>query len=171
MNTEFLYEPQLHRDLQIGDIVACCFPHKVERPNDPKVRPSLVLDIVENAGGRFALLAYGTSQSKKLRGGYLIPVEYDAEIEAASLRAAMVFDGRRRLLVSLRNAAFELRRKDNSPIIGRLKGVSAAQMQNVRARIHANRDIKRDRQAAKMQAVTVEYREKRKLVRAGGVYV
>ena len=82
-----------------------------------------------------------------------------------------MFDGRRRLLISLRNAAFELRRKDNSPIIGRLKGVSAAQMQNVRARIHANRDIKRDRQAAKMQAVTVEYREKRKLVRAGGVYV
>ena len=50
MNTEFLYEPQWHRDLQIGDIVAFCFPHQVEGPNDPKVRPSLVLDIVENAG-------------------------------------------------------------------------------------------------------------------------
>ncbi|WP_299666757.1 hypothetical protein [uncultured Ruegeria sp.] len=47
--------------LKVGDVVAFRFPHETMGEDDPKVRPSLVIDVEEMAGERFAVLAYGTT--------------------------------------------------------------------------------------------------------------
>ncbi|MCV2866969.1 hypothetical protein [Defluviimonas sp. WL0075] len=157
------------RDLKRGDVVAYRFPHLFPGETEPKVRPSLVLDIEEHGGARYALLAYGTSGGARLRPGYLIPVRDAEERARASLDAPTVFDGRRRLMVSLMNAGFDVSHAHGTPVLGALSGGSLDQMNAVRARIHAERDIRRARldEAARRRrpAVPVEYRKGGKLIR------
>lgn len=155
--------------LKRGDVVAYCFPHLYPGENDPKVRPSLVLDVEERGGERYALLAYGTSRGERLRPGYLIPVEDEAELARASLNECTVFDGRRRVLVSLKNASFDVSGALGTPVLGELTGRSLERMNQVRARIHAERDMRRaalaDAARRRRPPVPVEYRKAGKLIR------
>lgn len=136
-------EQQWQQNIKRGDVVAFRFPHLFPGSEEPKIRPSLVLDVVERGGERFALLAYGSASGAKLRPGYLIPVRDPKELEQASLHEPTVFDGRRRLLVSLKNGKFDVCKSKGTPVLGRLTGDAEERMNAVRARIHAERDMRR----------------------------
>ena len=157
-----------HSVLKAGDIVAFRFPHETEGSEAPKVRPTLVLDIEVQGGKRYAVLAYGTSNKKTFprREAYAVDVNDDAEIAAASLCMPTRFHGARRLMVSLENGGFAVHAGKKTALLGQLTGRSLARLHAVRARICAERDIRREalidrrRKIAAPRPVSVEYRGK-----------
>jgi len=157
------------KTLKRGDVVAFRFPHQREGENDPKVRPTLVLDVEDRFGELFAWLAYGTTKGmpKKLRG-YAIKVELEGEVEAASLKEPTWFNSTRRLLVSLNHPGFDVNPASGTAVLGQLTGWSADRMNDVRARIHAERDIRRAqlhrRRRNQPREVTIERRRNGKLL-------
>ena len=54
-----------HATVAPGDIVAFRFPHETDGSESPKVRPTLVIDVVERFGERYAVLAYGTTNPRR----------------------------------------------------------------------------------------------------------
>ncbi len=82
----------------------------------------------------------------------------------AALHRPTRFNAARRVLVSLDHPGFELSSEINTPILGRLTGPASDRMHRVRARIHAERDIRREflgrqrRDAGGLRRVTVERR-------------
>ncbi len=151
-------------DLQTGDVVAFRFPHETDGSNDPKVRPALVLDVQETEVGRFASLAYGTSNPRSRKAAYCVDVRSEKDRVPATLHRPTRFNAARRVLVSLDHPGFELSSEIGTPVLGRLTGPASDRMQGVRARIHAERDIRRDhlgrlrRNAGNRRPVTVERR-------------
>lgn len=143
--TAIVAPTEWHASLKRGDIVAFRFPHLVPGNEDPKIRPSLVLDVITRAGEPYARLAYGTTKPSKLHRGYVIPVRSERELKIASLRQATAFDGNRRMTASLRHGLFDIRKDIGTPILGRLSGASLERMNAVRARIQAEQDILKDR--------------------------
>lgn len=119
-------------DLKPNDIVAFRFPHERESTEDPKVRPTLVLDVLQIGAERHALLAYGTSSARRRGRDLLVPVVSDVELDTASLKAPTQFDGARRILVSLSHSGFSCSRKLNTPVLGQLSGRSADVADTVR---------------------------------------
>ncbi|WP_050602638.1 hypothetical protein [Ruegeria sp. 6PALISEP08] len=152
--------------LHTGDVVAFRFPHETDGPNLPKVRPALVLDVEETDVGRFASLAYGTSNPRSCKAAYCVDVRSEKDRALAALHLPTRFDASRRILVSLDHPGFELHSEKGTPVLGRLSGPANARMHKVRARIHAERDIRRDylgrqrRRAGGRRPVTVERRSK-----------
>lgn len=150
--------------LQTGDVVAFRFPHETDGSNDPKVRPALVLDVEETDVGRFASLAYGTSNPRSRKAAYCVDVRSEKDRASAALHRPTRFNAARRVLVSLDHPGFELSAEIGTPVLGRLTGPASDRMHRVRARIHAERDIRRDflgrqrRNAGSLRPVTVERR-------------
>ncbi|WP_109311361.1 hypothetical protein [Ruegeria sp. AU67] len=87
--------------LHTGDVVAFRFPHETDGPNLPKVRPALVLDVEETDVGRFASLAYGTSNPRSRKAAYCVDVRSEKDRATAALHLPTRFDASRRILVSL----------------------------------------------------------------------
>lgn len=129
-------------DLKPNHIVAFRFPHERKSSVGPKVRPTLVLDVLTIGEERYAVLAYGTSSSRRRSHDLLVPVTCSAELEAASLYAPTKFDGARRILVPLSDAGFSCSRKLNTPVLGHLTGASANRGDTVRRCI---REVSRPR--------------------------
>ncbi len=152
--------------LQTGDVVAFRFPHETDGSNDPKVRPALVLDVEETDVGRFASLAYGTSNPRSRKAAYCVDVRSEKDRAPAALHRPTRFNAARRVLVSLDHPGFELSSEVGTPVLDRLTGPASDRMHRVRARIHAERDIRRDhlgrlrRNAGSRRPVTVERRSK-----------
>ncbi|WP_420325823.1 hypothetical protein [Mameliella sp.] len=151
--------------IRVGDIVAFRFPHETDGDELPKVRPTLVLEVDVICGKRHVTLAYGTTSPRRCRGeAYTIDVYGAEEIAEASLRRPTRFYGARRLRVSCDNSWFGLGRDRGTPKIGRLSGESLERLLAVRARIHAERDIRADRTRQRrtlrrgLRPVTVERR-------------
>ena len=136
--------PDWRSCLRPGDIVVYRFP-VAEGPTSsetPKARPCLVME-VETFGGRpFATIAYGTSARSKANRGYEVPVLRAADHAAAGLHRPTRFVGFRRLLVSLHSEAFVAHGATGSPVIGRLPEGPLNRLDRVRARIHAERDMR-----------------------------
>lgn len=133
--------------LKPGAIVAYRFPHERRAADgeQPKVRPTLALDVIKFGDQPFAMIAYGTSSARGRAPGLLIEVNDPDELEAANLASRTVFDASRRLLVSLHSSGFASPARSDSPVIGQLAGVSAERAALVRRRVH--RRIQRRLQA------------------------
>lgn len=131
--------------LQTGDVVAFRFPHQKDGRNTPKIRPALVLDIEETPVGRFAVLAYGTSNTHPRQAIYCINVHSSEDRRSASLDRPTSFNAARRVKVSLNHSGFDVKPRTGSPILGRLTGAAKERMHRVRARVDAERDIHLDR--------------------------
>ncbi|MBN9675061.1 hypothetical protein [Salipiger bermudensis] len=156
-----------HATVAPGDIVAFRFPHETDEADGselPKVRPTLVIDVVERFGERYAVLAYGTTNPRRFgrREAYAIDVLDEAERDGASLHRQTRFHASRRLMVSLKNSGFDIRRDACTARLGRLSGDSLKRLQQVRARIHAEQDMRRDRNRQRRAArpVVIETRRK-----------
>ncbi|UOA25300.1 hypothetical protein DSM110277_03754 (plasmid) [Sulfitobacter pontiacus] len=119
-------------DLKPNHIVAFRFPHEHKSSVSPKVRPTLVLDVLTIGEERHAVLAYGTSSFRRRSHDLLVPVNCSVELEAASLFAPTKFDGARRILVPLSDAGFSCSCKLSTPILGHLTGRSADRVDIVR---------------------------------------
>jgi hypothetical protein len=141
--------PIWHEELQRGDLVLFRFPvaytDETGEPVTPKVRPCLVLEIHERFGRRTATLAYGTSAKTRANSGYNVVVASEDGIDCAGLDRRTRFVGLRRITVGLDHTGFEFADGTASPIIGRLDAALAERMNAVRARIHAEADIARER--------------------------
>ena len=113
-----------HATVAPGDIVAYRFPHETDGSESPKVRPTLVIDVVERFGERYAVLAYGTTNPRRFgrREAYAIDVLDAIERDGASLHRQTRFHASRRLMVSLRNSGFDIRRDACTARLGRLSG-------------------------------------------------
>lgn len=137
--------------VRVGDIVAFRFPHEDEGGELPKVRPALILDLEERDGQRFAVLAYGTTSPKltKTRAPYAVDVVAVDELATASLNRLTRFHGARRIAVSLNHPWFAVSAKRGTARLGCLSGQSRERLQQVRNRIHAERDIRADRRRAR----------------------
>ncbi len=118
-----------------GDIVAFRFPHERPSSEDPKVRPTLVLDILCLGNESYAVLAYGTSSPRRRARDLLVPVTSMGELDTASLKAPTQFDAARRVVVPLSDSGFSCCRKVGSPVLGRLSGESAERAGVVRRRV------------------------------------
>ncbi len=148
-----------------GDVVIHRFPVQDEEPAEPKDRPCLVIDVLEIAGERYAVLAYGTTSTNRANKGLEIRVSGPAARAAAGLKFPTRFVGARRLMVPLTHSGFVRRRCDDSPVIGRLH--------RVRARLDAERDIAADRRQERRRRwrtrddFVVEHRHPRRARAAG----
>lgn len=136
--------------LRPGDIVLYRFPHAEEDASgSPKSRTCLVLDVEHRNGRRFATLAYGTSATTAANRGEEIRVERPEALAAAGLDRRTRFVGARRVTVSLDHPGFDLNPRFGTPVLGRLDERDMARMNEVRARIHALRDIAAERRRAR----------------------
>ncbi|MFZ3584384.1 hypothetical protein ACOI1H_19805 [Loktanella sp. DJP18] len=113
------------QDVKANDIVAFRFPHERESTEQPKVRPTLVLDVLTIGDERYALLAFGTSSRRRRARALLVHVDCAKELDTASLKAPTLFDGARRILVALSHSGFSYGQTYNTPILGQLSGRSA----------------------------------------------
>ncbi len=128
-----------------GDIVSFHFPLAEEgKAGRPKARPCLVLDIEEQGGLRYALLAYGTTSRRRSNVGYEVHARRRTDYLPAGLNEPTRFVGARRLLVPLTNSGFRISRATGSAVLGRLDGAPLKAMNAVRGRIHAEHDIAAD---------------------------
>ncbi|MCX8225731.1 MAG: hypothetical protein OTI35_06630 [Sulfitobacter sp.] len=123
--------------LQSGNIVAYRFPHQRKGAQQPKVRPALVIDVVEKEGERFAVLAYGTSNPRLRKDAYTVDVEVPDELNQASLHKPTRFHISRRVEVSLEDRAFDLKSSAMTPVLGRLTGRSKCRLNDVNALINS----------------------------------
>lgn len=165
VQTSVLTVTPWHREVRAGDLVAFRFPHETDGTELPKVRPTLVLDVEERYGKRYAVLAYGTTNPRRFvrREPYAIDVMDDGERAEASLRRPTRFHASRRITVSLDNSWFDVSASKGTAVIGRLTGMSLARLHAVRARIEAERDIRKERRRRtrnEARPVTVEVRRK-----------
>ena len=136
--------PDWQARLRPGDIVVYHFPvaEGPTSPEAPKARPCLVMEIETLGGQPWATIAYGTSSRSGANRGYEVPVLRAADHAAAGLHRPTRFVGYRRLLVSLHSEAFVAHGATGSPVIGRLPEGPLNRLDRVRARIHAERDMR-----------------------------
>ncbi|WP_082739157.1 hypothetical protein [Aliiruegeria sabulilitoris] len=161
--------------LAVGDVVSYRFPVSEEDGTaTPKVRPCLVLDVETIAGTTYALLAYGTTSPTRANAGYEIRVRAPKALRPAGLHRPTRFVGARRLLVPLDSAGFVAGGPAGTPMLGHLDGAAFDRMNEVRARIHAERDMAADRRASRRNGrgrsraprpFVVEHRHPRRITR------
>lgn len=150
-------------NLTTGDVVAFTFPDEIDGPDAGNSRPALVLSVVEAAGELFVDLAFGTRQQRSRRLGLAVTVSDRNELNAASLRAATIFDAERRITVSIRNSRFDINRKTGTAVLGRLTGQSARQLGRVNERLESRAEVKSRpnfRRRKEPRPVQVEYRRR-----------
>ncbi|MFZ3585107.1 hypothetical protein ACOI1H_23670 [Loktanella sp. DJP18] len=129
-------------DVSYGDIVYFRFPLSEDGTvSEHEARPCLILDIEVHGGLRYAQLACGAASHRRSGVSQQIHVRRRAEYAPAGLNAPTCFMGARRLLVPLTHAGFVEASVTESPVLGRLDGQPFAQMNAVRGRIHALRDM------------------------------
>jgi hypothetical protein len=136
--------------LKPGHIVTFRFPVR-DCDMPPKVRPCLVLDVIERGGLRFAVLAYGTTSRTNANRGFEIYVPGGLGAKLAGLRKPTRFVGARRATVSLDHPDFVCNR-EGTPILGHLVGTAFDRMNDVRAKIHAFADMREERREQRMKA-------------------
>ncbi|WP_340110607.1 hypothetical protein [Pikeienuella sp. HZG-20] len=136
-----------------GDIVSFQFPlAEKDAQGRPKARPCLILDIEEKGGQRFALIAYGTTSRRRSNTGYEVHVLRRADYIAAGLNEPTRFVGARRALVPLTHSGFAACAATGSAVLGRLDGNAFEAMNAVRGRIHAMRDIAKERRQVRRRS-------------------
>ncbi|AFO92237.1 hypothetical protein D1822_12530 [Phaeobacter inhibens] len=127
-----------------GDVVLFAFPISEDATTpaaSPKLRPCLVLDVFELNGTKFVELAYGTSARTKANTGYEVRVGHTASCHAAGLDRPSRFVCSRRVIVSINHPGFE-GGEERGTLIGRLDPPLVDRMNDVRARLQAEADIK-----------------------------
>jgi hypothetical protein len=130
--------------IERGDVVLVRFPinDDTDAPAEqPKRRPCLVLDVFDLNGTTFVELAYGTSAPTKANRGYEVRVNQTASCHAAGLDRPSRFVCARHIIVSVNHPGFD--GGDNrGTLIGHLDPPLIERMNDVRARIQAEADIK-----------------------------
>jgi len=130
--------------LQSGDIVAFRFPHQWAGGSDaPKVRPALVVDVVEQDGNRSAVLAYGTSNASLKTDANTLDVQVPAEVEHASLKKPTRFHISRRIRVPLNDGGFVVKISIGTPVLGKLSGNSQKRLTDIRTRMCRDKKAER----------------------------
>lgn len=162
--------PAWGNTLQRGDVVLFRFPCAEPGASDAsKRRTCLVLDIEMRAGRRFVELAYGTSADTTANVGQEIHVGEESEMTRAGVRRPTRFVCSRRVIVGLDHPGWDINPHYPSPIVGHLSDRALTQMNTIRARIHALRDIATDRRSARGRPFTVEHRRPKAPARFGKV--
>ncbi|SEP87429.1 type II toxin-antitoxin system PemK/MazF family toxin [Thalassovita taeanensis] len=146
-----------------GDVVLFAFPtnEDAEGPAEqPKRRPCLVLDVFELNGIKFVELAYGTSARTKANTGYEVRVGHTASCHAAGLDRPSRFVCSRRVIVSINHPGFE-GGEERGTLIGRLDAPLVDRMNDVRARLQAEADIKAEARRERREEQARWQREER----------
>lgn len=124
-------------ELRIGDLVLCDLP-PADRPEEAALRrPWLLLDRFTRTGGPCLALAPLQQARLQAQRGYEIVVAMPRDLRSAGLRRRAVFACRRPRIVPVE----EFR----GTRIGRLQGDRLERLNAVRARLDAERDIRRER--------------------------
>jgi hypothetical protein len=149
--------------LSRGDIVRFRFPVKEPCTSGerPKLRPCLVLEIVDFGGTRFITLAYGTSADTKANRGQEVLVTKPASMQAAGLEKPTRFVCARRCHISHDHPGFEVAADIGTPVIGHLDEVLTERMNAVRARLQAEADIAAEAREARRRERETWRREAR----------
>lgn len=154
--------------LQPGDVVLFRFPCAEPDPAEPpKRRTCLVFDVENRGGRRFAEIAYGTSADSRANTGDEIHVAAPEEMTRAGVRRPTRFVCARRVWVALDHPGWDVNPKHPSPILGCLLARGLAQMNAIRAKIHALRHIAADRRATRRREFGVDHRRRRTVARPG----
>jgi len=141
-----------------GTVLAFRFPVEDDRAREhDRWLPCLVLDVVEDAGLRTALLAPSAPPWGQ-RPAYAIDIRTARELARAGLSRPTRFIGAMRLRVSLANSRFAAAREGGTPILGALTGQALTQMNGVRGRIHAEADIAAEHRRHRIGATREEDR-------------
>ncbi len=129
-----------------GDVVKFRFPvaDEIAPGEQPKLRPCLLLDVIERNGETFVELAYGTSSDGCANRGYEVLVKQAVSRAAAGLDKPTRFVCARRVIVHIDHQGFECDDEDFGPLLGRLDKPLLERMNGVRARIQAEADIAAD---------------------------
>lgn len=125
-----------------------------------KRRPCLVLDVFELNGTKFVELAYGTSARTKANTGYEVRVGHTASCHAAGLDRPSRFVCSRRVIVSINHPGFE-GGEECGTLIGRLDAPLVDRMNDVRARLQAEADIKAEARRERREEQARWQREER----------
>lgn len=126
-----------------GDILSFRFPLAEEgRTACPKARPCLVLEAEVRDGQRYVLLAYGTTSRRRSNIGYEIHARRKADYVSAGLHEPTRFVGKRRMWVPVDHGGFVISSTTGSAVLGSLDGNPRVAMDAVRARLHAEHDIR-----------------------------
>lgn len=134
--------------LSWGDIVLFRSPAGAST-TPPAPRPHLVLD-VETVGGRRCVILAPALLARRPAGNHrAVLVARRADYRAAGLDRPTLFSIRARLLVPLAHDGFVAPPATVSPILGRLQGAAMARMHAERARLHALRDFRADREGSR----------------------
>jgi hypothetical protein len=125
-----------------GDIVSFRFPSNASgQPEQRTVPPCLILEIEVHKGQRYALLAVGMTSHNRSHVNQDVDVCRRAEYATAGLKEPTRFIGTCRLLVPLTHSGFVASSITQSAVLGRLNGKPFDDMNAMRCRIHALRDM------------------------------
>ncbi|WP_099824085.1 hypothetical protein [Oceaniglobus indicus] len=128
---------------QRGDVVLFRFPvaDSADHKEQPKRRPSLVLDVRKRGADCFVELAYGTSSDGRANRGYEVSVKQPKSRARAGLNKPTRFVCARRIIVNVNSSGFHCPDGTTSPLLGRLDEALMERMNAIRARLQAEADI------------------------------
>jgi len=133
--------------LSCGDIVLFRFPPAGTASSTcPAPQPCLVLDIEILRGRRCAVLAPSRPAQRGTGPDRRITVDRRTGWRAAGLDGATRFSIEARQIVPLAHGGFGPAAPAGTPVLGRLPEAAMERLQAERARLHALRDIRRDRE-------------------------
>jgi hypothetical protein len=154
--------------LRPGLIVVFDFPSATEE-GASKIRPCLVIETGRVGDNVFAEIAYGTTASGTANKGLEIHVRTPEGMALAGLARPTRFVARRRVIVALTNTRFACSASHPSPVIGRLDDDAMARLNDIRARLWAEKDVaaerNRERRGRTEQGVPIVWRSSRQLGR------
>lgn len=133
--------------LSCGDIVLFRFPPAGTASSTcPVPQPCLVLDIEILRGRRCVVLAPSRPARRGAGPHRQVTVDRRTDWRAAGLDGATRFSIEARQIVPLAHDGFGPAAPAGTPVLGRLPEAAMERLQAERARLHALRDIRRDRE-------------------------
>lgn len=124
-------------ELRLGDVAMCALSPADQPDAAPVRRPWLLIDHETRLGRRCAVLAPAREGRPQAARGYEVVVALPRDLRAAGLRRRAVFCCRRPRVVPLDDL--------RGVRLGRLEGGRLERLNAVRARLDAERDIRRER--------------------------
>lgn len=135
--------------LKYGDIVLFRFPGRGQAAGaHAKARPCLVLDVELIGARRCAVLVPALPAHQPGSGERAVTLARQIEYRRAGLHGPTRFLIRTRLIVPLSHDGFVVAPPTGTPVIGRLEDAALDRLNVERARLHALRDIRKDRAQA-----------------------
>ncbi|WP_281969154.1 hypothetical protein [Roseovarius nanhaiticus] len=136
-----------HNSVSYGDILKYRFPGLGQpAAARPATRACLVLDIETIGGRRCAVLVPAVPARRPDSAERAVTLMRQMEYRKAGLEGPTRFPIRSRLIVPLGHDGFVASQTTGTPVIGKLESSAFERMNVERARLHALRDIRQDRE-------------------------